>query len=288
MNAPPNVDLPEVGKTIVIDGLDINYHDVGEGPVLLLIHGSGPGVTAWANWRLSIPSLARHARVIAPDMAGFGYTVVHGDAVPDRALWLRQLAGLLDALDVKEVSIVGNSFGGAMALAFAREYPSRVRDLVLMGPVGVTFPITAGLDKVWGYEPSHAAMRELLQVFVYNTASITDDLVEMRYRASIRADVQQRFATLFPSPRQRWVNALASEQEDLQKITNRTLVIHGREDKVIPLAASERLCDLMPNARLLVIERCGHWVQIEHPEAFGSAVTDFLFGTAFPRGETAD
>ena len=138
-------------------------------------------------------------RVIAPDMAGFGYTRVAEGVTPDRALWVRQLVDLLDALGLQQVSVVGNSFGGAIALALASEHPQRVRSLVLMGAVGVSFPLSEGLDKVWGYVPSHAAMRELLDVFVYDPSFITDDLVDMRYRASIRDDVQARFAALFPA-----------------------------------------------------------------------------------------
>ncbi|MCW3634293.1 alpha/beta fold hydrolase, partial [Burkholderia cenocepacia] len=65
---------PEIGRRIVAGGIDTNYHDAGDGPPVLLIHGSGPGVTAYANWRLMMPALARQFRVIAPDMAGFGET----------------------------------------------------------------------------------------------------------------------------------------------------------------------------------------------------------------------
>ncbi len=268
--------IPEIGRELITGSITTNYHDQGSGEPVLLIHGSGPGVTAWANWRLTIPRLSQQMRVIAPDMAGFGYTRVGEGVTPDRALWVRQLVDLLDALGLQQVSVVGNSFGGAIALALASEHPQRVRSLVLMGAVGVSFPLSEGLDKVWGYVPSHAAMRELLDVFVYDPSFITDDLVDMRYRASIRDDVQARFAALFPAPRQRGIDAVALPVVQLRAIRQPALLLHGRQDRVIPLAVSHKLQALLPKARLEVIEHCGHWVQIEHPDEFVAHVSAFL------------
>lgn len=272
--------LPEIANTRVVGDVSINYHDVGAGPPVLLIHGSGPGVTAWANWRLVIPELSRRARVIAPDMAGFGYTVSTDPADTTVAGWVRQLIGLMDALGLPRVSIVGNSFGGAIALHTAAAHPARVEKLVLMGAVGTSFPITEGLDRIWGYQPSLEAMRGLMQVFVHDQRLIDDELIAMRYRASVRDDVQQRFAALFPPPRQRWVDALALPDDALRATIQPTLVVHGRQDQVIPFAVSEHLAQLLPNARLHAVERCGHWVQIEHTAEFLREVEAFLFGPA--------
>lgn len=101
----------KVGQSLDVGGSSTNYHDVGEGPPVLLVHGSGPGVTAWANWRLNIPVLAESFRVIAPDMFGFGYSDSKG-RIQDKQVWVDQLASLLDALGIDKISMVGNSFGG--------------------------------------------------------------------------------------------------------------------------------------------------------------------------------
>lgn len=267
---------PEIANSIQIGECTLNYHDQGQGEAILLIHGSGPGVTAWANWRGVIPTLSQQARVIAPDMLGFGYSRCPGDWSLDPHTWVQSLLGLLDALDIPRVSIVGNSFGGAIALAFAKACPQRVQRLVLMGAAGLSFPLTEGLDKVWGYQPSLQAMRELMEVFAYDHSLINDDLVRMRFEASTRDDVQSRFAQLFPAPRQQGVEMLALAEDDLRALVHQTLLIHGRDDQVIPLAVSERMLRLIPHAQMHVFGECGHWVQIERAQAFTRLLVDFL------------
>ena len=279
----PDLDLapeapidPEVGRTVDAAGIRTNVHDVGEGPPVLMIHGSGPGVSAWSNWRLNMPVLARDFRVVAPDCVGFGLTERPAGATYDRPTWVRHLLGVLDALEISQADVVGNSFGGSMALALAIHHPERVRRLVLMGSTGLDFPLTPGLDAVWGYEPSVEAMRGLLDVFAFDRRLVTDELAELRYRASSRPGVAEAFAAMFPAPRQRWVRALAHDEADLGAIPHPTLIVHGREDRVIPLESSQRLFGLIPDARLHAFGRCGHWTQIEHCSAFNALVAGFL------------
>ncbi len=275
MTAPQN--SPEIGREITAAGYRTNVHDHGQGgfPVMM-IHGSGPGVTAWANWRLVIPELAKHRRVVAPDMLGFGYTARPEDNTYNRERWVAHPSGVMKPLDLEKVDLVGNSFGGGLALALAIEHPERVRRLVLMGSVGVSFPITEGLDEVWGYQPSLENMRRLMDVFAFNKGLLTDELAEMRYQASIRPGFQESFAAMFPAPRQRWVDNLASPEEDIRALPHETLVIHGREDEVIPLQTSLTLADWIDRAQLHVFGRCGHWTQIEHASRFARLVNDFL------------
>ena len=272
----PTPSSPEIARALPLGPCTINVHDVGEGEPILLIHGSGPGVTAWANWRGVIPVLSKRARVVAPDMLGFGYTSCPPDMPLNVDAWVKQLTDLLDALDLPRVSVVGNSFGGAIALALAHRHPERVERLVLMGAVGLSFPISEGLEKVWGYQPSLEAMRELIGIFAFDQSIVTDELVKMRYEASMRADVQERFAALFPPPRQQGVEMLALPEAALQGIQQPTLIIHGRDDRVIPLEVSERMLRLIPHADLHVFGECGHWVQIEKAAAFTRLISEFL------------
>ncbi len=275
MNAIASTN-PELGRRIRTGAFETNVHYIGAGRPVLLIHGSGPGVSAWANWRLAMPVIAKQARVIAPDMVGFGYTDRPAGIAYTMDTWVQQALDLLDALDLPQVDLIGNSFGGALSLALTIRAPERVRRLVLMGSVGVPFPITPGLDAVWGYEPSLQRMRELLDIFAFDRKLATDELAQLRYEASIRPGVQESFAAMFPAPRQRWVDAMTSAEADIRRIAQQTLVVHGREDRVIPLATSVTLSNWIPRAQLHVFGQCGHWTQIEHAARFAQLVGNFL------------
>ena len=270
MNAPS----PEIGQRIDAAGIETNYHDVGDGHPLLMIHGSGPGVSAWANWRLVMPALARQARVIAPDMAGFGFSARPDGYTYSMDNWVAQAVGLLDALDIERADLVGNSFGGALALAI--RHPDRVRRLVLMGSVGVPFEITEGLDQVWGYTPSFENMRRIMDYFAWDRSLVNDELARLRYEASIRPGFQESFAAMFPAPRQRWVDAMSSAEADIRAIGHETLIIHGRDDQVIPMANSLALHEMISRSQLHVFGRCGHWTQIEHAARFAQLVGNFV------------
>ncbi|WP_372661354.1 alpha/beta fold hydrolase [Hydrogenophaga sp.] len=277
MNAPHN---PELARGVRTGSFNTNVHDLGESrpgqPPVLFIHGSGPGVSAWANWRLALPVIAEQRRVIAPDMVGFGYTDRPEGIGYDMDTWVQQVLDLMDAMELPQVDLVGNSFGGALSLALAIRAPQRVRRLVLMGSVGVPFPITRGLDAVWGYEPSLANMRSLLDIFAHSRQLVTDELAWLRYEASVRPGFQESFAAMFPAPRQRWVDAMCSSETAIRGLPHETLIVHGREDKVIPLSNSLTLNQWIPNSQLHVYGQCGHWTQIEHAARFAQLVSGFF------------
>lgn len=267
---------PEVAESVDVNGIATNYHDQGTGDPVLLIHGSGPGVSAWANWRTVLPELSRTHRVIAPDVLGFGYTERPEGVTYDLATWTEHLIGFLDALGLEQVAVVGNSFGGALALNVTTHHPDRVSKLVLMGSVGVPFEITEGLDKVWGFEPSLENMVDLMDVFAHDRSLLTEDLARIRLEAATRPGVHEAYSAMFPAPRQRSVEAMTVPDQDIRGITQPTLVIHGRDDEVIPLSTSMRLHELIEQSQLHVFGQCGHWVQIEHAGHFTQLVGNFL------------
>jgi pimeloyl-ACP methyl ester carboxylesterase len=146
-----------------------------------------------------------------------------------------------------------------------------------MGAAGVSFPVTPGLEAVWGYEPSVEAMRELIaEHFAYDRSLATDDLVRLRYEASRQPGFHESYSTMFPAPYQRHLDALATPDEAIAKIAVPTLLIHGREDKVVPLAASLRMLELLPDADLHVFGKCGHWTMIERRDDFNALVLRFF------------
>ena len=267
---------PEIGKSILANGIQTNYHEHGQGEPVLLIHGSGPGVTGWANWRLTIPALAENFRVIAPDIVGFGYTERPADVQYNMQTWLNHILGLMDALGIEKAHVVGNSFGGGLALAMAIRAPQRVERLVLMGSAGLPFTLTEGLDRVWGYTPSIDNMRGLLDLFAFDRSRVTEDLARMRFEASVRPGIQEAFAQMFPAPRQNGVNSLASDEAAIKALPHTTLIVHGREDKVIPLASSFDLFSMIQKAQIHVFGQCGHWTQIEHAARFNKLISNFF------------
>jgi 2-hydroxymuconate-semialdehyde hydrolase len=268
----------EEGLFIEAAGIKTHYHDAGEGDAVILIHGSGPGVSAWANWRPVYPLLSKHHRVLAPDIVGFGYTDRPAGITYNMDTWLRHITGFMAALGLKKASIVGNSMGGGLALNLAAHRPELIERMVLMGSMGISFPITKGLDDVWGYTPSIENMQKMLRTFVSNQAIAEQaGLAEMRYKASIQPGFQESFSAMFPAPRQQGVESMALSEDVLRRITLPTLCVHGREDQVIPIReTSFRLSSLLPNAELHVFPNCGHWTQIEKTVPFAHVVHEFL------------
>lgn len=267
---------PEVAQSVRAAGILTNYHDVGRGSPALFIHGSGPGVSAWANWRLVFPHVASKLRAIAPDMVGFGFTERPAGTEFGMQTWIDQAIGLLDALDIGQADLVGNSFGGGLAIAMAIRHPERVRRLVLMGSVGVPFELTPGLDAVWGYEPSLENMRKLLDLFAFDRSLVNDELARLRYDASVRPGIQESFSAMFPAPRQRWVDAMTSPEASIRALPHETLIVHGRDDRIIPVQNALTLSNWIERSQLHVFGRCGHWTQIEHAARFSRLVADFL------------
>ena len=267
---------PEIGSSINAGGIITNYHDQGEGSPVVLLHGSGPGVSAWANWRLVLPHLAENFRTIAPDIVGFGFTERPEGISYDMETWLKHALGFLDAMEIEKAHVIGNSFGGALSVALAVHAPERVSRLVLMGSVGLEFELTQGLDFTWGYTPSLGNMRKLLDLFAYNRALVTDELAQLRYEASMRPGVQEAYAAMFPAPRQDGIRKICSQEADVKNIEHETLIIHGRDDLVIPVSCSEDLFRCIRNSQLHIFGNCGHWTQIEHNRRFNQLVTDFL------------
>jgi len=267
-----------------LDVAGISTAVIDTGPVpgataapVLLLHGSGPGVTAAANWRPVIPALAEDRRVIAPDQLGFGGTATGEQRTYGRGAWTGHAVALLDTLGVSTVDIIGNSMGGAIALSVAVARPAVVRRVVLMGSMGAAMALPRGLDTVWGYAPGAERMREIIGLFAHDHGLITDELVEMRYQASLSPAARASWQAMFPEPRQRWVDDLALSGAELAAIGVPVLMVHGRDDRVVPWqVSSAQLLDLLPDSRLHVLSGCGHWTMIEKTADFLAVVQPFL------------
>jgi pimeloyl-ACP methyl ester carboxylesterase len=270
---------PAIGKDVEANGIRTNYLESGSGDEhVVLVHGSGPGVTSYANWRLVLPVLGEDFHCVAPDMVGFGYS--ERPENPDYSVqtWADQTLGVMDALGIGRAHMIGNSFGGAIALRLATQHPERVDKLVLMGSMGVDFPITEGLNAVWGYDGTLEGMRSVMGYFAYNKELTGAELAQVRYEGATQPGFQESFSSMFPEPRQRWVEAMTTPEKEISALPHRALILHGREDQVIPLSNSYKLEELLDNADLGVFSHCGHWSMIERTDDFNRLVRDFFKG----------
>lgn len=262
--------------TIDAGGISTAYLEAGSGEPVLMLHGSGPGVSGTANWHRNIGPLSQRFHVLAPDIVGFGDTARPENVVYSLRTWTDHVWAFLDAHGITTTSIVGNSLGGRIALQMATDQPERINKMVLMGSPGVGMTLTEGLAALRAYKPSHDAMRSLLRnFFAVDPALITDELVEIRYQASIADGAFEAYQAMFFDPRHRG-SELGITEDEVRAITTPSLLIHGREDKVVPLAVSIAMLGLLPNADLHVFSACGHWTQIERAAEFSALVADYL------------
>lgn len=275
----------ERGEFIGAGNIRTHFHDVGprDGSPVLMLHGSGPGVSAWANWRLNMDALAASGhRVLAPDLVGFGYTERPEDVYYSLDTWREQVFAFLDALGLRRIAIVGNSLGGRIALDMAGSRPERIDRMVLMGTPGVGMTLTEGLKRLRTYEPSLENMRRmLLDCFAVDPSIITDDLVRTRYEASMQPGMFETYTAMFSD--RHAGSQLGITEEQARAIPTRTLLVHGREDKVVPVEVSWNMVRLLPDADLSVFSHCGHWTQIERADDFNQVVSAFLASPWVPR-----
>ena len=273
--------------TVVVDGKPIFVAEAGSGPAAVMLHGGGPGASGVSNYSRNIDALAQHFRVIVPDMPGYGRSVKGVDQADPFGYLADMIRGLLDELGVDTAHLIGNSYGGAAALRLALDTPHRVGKLVLMGPggIGTTRGVpTAGLKSLLSYYGGDGPSRQKLETFirgylVYDGASVPDDLIDLRYQASIDPDVVANPPLRRPSGptalRTLWRMDLTRDSR-LKKLQTPTLVLWGRDDKVNRPAGGPMLLNSMPNAELVMTSHTGHWMQWERAELFNELVAEFL------------
>ncbi|MDP3906662.1 alpha/beta fold hydrolase [Novosphingobium sp.] len=271
--------LPDIGVSMDVGGIHTNYHESGDGDPVILLHGSGPGVTAWQNWHKILPRLGETHRVLALDVVGFGFSPLPEGEKPGIKLWTRHLAGFIDAMGLDRVTLIGNSFGGSLALGMMAHHAHKVRSLVLMGTPAGEFEQTQGLANSRSFEPSLDAMRAMMRAFPYDPSIVTDEAVEARLRVANIASGKETIKKLQPGDEQeakgpRIVKGIPLQQLDAIDVP--ALILHGREDKMIPLSVAVRMHEHLKRSEMHVFGQCGHWVQLEREDQFLDQVRGFL------------
>jgi 2-hydroxy-6-oxonona-2,4-dienedioate hydrolase len=250
-------------KTAVVFGQNIRYLEAGQGPAVILLHGLGGVKEMWMG---SFGALAAGYHVYAIDQIGFGHS--------DKPLLDYKVATFVDFLgafmqrqNIGKATLVGNSFGGWIALEFAIQHPGMVEKLVLVDSAGL-----AWLRPLGEMNPSSlAATRTLVESVFYNKKMISDDDVQQAFTDRMRNNdgyTIQRTVAGFDTPQ--------FEDARLASIHAPTLVMWGRQDELIPLASGEKLRDGIMGAKIVVFEQCGHVPQIEKSAEFNRALLEFL------------
>ncbi len=259
--------------------------EAGPGLPVVMLHGGGPGASAWSNFGPNLGVFARRFRTLMVDQPGFG----RSDKPPVAGQYFTfaagALAGLLDELGIEKVHLLGNSLGGGTAVRFALRYPERAGRLVLMGPGGLSLNVfapdpTEGVRRLMEFPvlpgPSKEKLAAFLRTLVFDQRLITDELVEERFAAASDPAALAAAASLGAS----FFDPATAEEgllwREAHRLRNEVLLVWGREDRVNPLDGALVALKLIRRAQLHVFSRCGHWAQMEKFDEFNQLVMSFL------------
>ncbi|WP_416362146.1 alpha/beta fold hydrolase [Mycobacterium sp.] len=265
----------------------LRYYDGGpeSGPVLLFLHGSGPGVTGWRNFRGILPTFAEHFRCLILEFPGFGVSPDSGGHPMVTAQGVT--APFLDALSVDKVHIVGNSMGGGVGINFAIRNPDRIDRLVTIGGIGTNIFSPGPSEGIrllqeFTEDPTRQRLVDWLKSMVYDQSLITEELIEERWRLATDPETLAAARRMYGKAAFAAMNAAMSASDRplpwavMHKVAVPTLLTWGRDDRVSPPDMALIPMRTIPRAELHVFPNCGHWAMIEAKAAFESAVLAFL------------
>jgi pimeloyl-ACP methyl ester carboxylesterase len=260
-------------------------HELGAGEPVVLLHGGGPGASAIGNFRGNLEALAAHFRVFAVDMPGYGGSDKPDYDEPYQGFAATSVVAGLRALGVERVSLLGNSLGGGVAVHIAVMLPHFVDKLILIGAAGAapSFIVPSpseGTRHLTGFYappgPSPERMEDFMRVMLYDHSLINNEMVEQRYQEAIDPEVREGVEKVYSA----LAGGASVTGEEIWKrvpdVKQQTLLIWGRDDRMLPLDGALYMLSRMQNSRLHVFARCGHWAQLEHRDEFNRLIIDFV------------
>ncbi len=276
----------ETSRSVDTDQGALHYHEAGDGPPLLLLHGSGPGVSSWANYRGNLAAFSAHFRVLALDFPGFGRS--YSPEANPVMVAPGAVVAFLDALGLGAVPVVGNSMGGGVAAQVAAGQPDRISRLVTLGGVGVPLfsaspPEGIKLLVEFALDPTRDRLVKWMESMVYDTALITDEFVQLRWEQATDPAALDGIRRMYNQQLLANFRAIAGNPAGLAmlpKIQAPTLLTWGRDDRVTPLDSALGPMRFIPRCELHVFYDCGHWAMIERKDEFESVVLSFLLRDA--------
>ncbi|MCY1274297.1 2-hydroxy-6-oxononadienedioate/2-hydroxy-6-oxononatrienedioate hydrolase [compost metagenome] len=274
MNAPQDLPLPVGRYATLANGLRLHYLDIGDGPVVLWLHGSGPGASGFSNFKGNYPVFEKAGyRNIVLDLPGFGRSDKPADVQYDLAFFVDNLRQLMDAIGLDRCTLLGNSLGGAIALGMALEHPERVEKLILMAPGGVEERETyfrmegiARMVEVYSQGPMGIEqMRQVMRLQLFDSSQLPDSLLAERVAVAVTQPANLFSTMLVPNMTER-----------LGELRCPILGFWGSNDRFNPPSGVFKFLDKAPDARFIMLNRCGHWVQVEHQALFNRQCLEFL------------
>lgn len=278
------IDYQATRRSVELSHGTLNYHEVGSGPCLLLIHGSGPGVTGWANFSGNLGWFSQHFRCLVVDLPGYGGSQpLEGDPIAGA---VTACVEFLDALDVPEAHVIGNSLGGMVGSHIAAAHPERVKSLTCIGGIGLNlfapFPAEGvNLLTAFAEEPSRERLEAWLRSMVHDQSLITPELIDARWEQAMEPNTLAATRQIYSREGIGRIAAMREQSptraiEYLASIQAPTLLTWGRDDRVTPVDAALLPMRLIPRCELHTFPHCGHWAMIECKQAFETLVMSFL------------
>lgn len=256
---------------------------VGNSETIIFLHGSGPGANSESNWSRVLDKLSEKYHVIAPDMVGFGKTELPENTKMTFWEWttarVHQVLEIMDYNNIETANLVGNSMGGVVTLNALLYDSERFDKVVLMGSGGgaASGGPTPEIVRMTNFfkDPTIQAFRNLVTWFMYDESVVQEEferIVKTRYENIMQPEVRELYPTLFPT----MPHELTIPPSALRRIKQPTLLIHGYEDQFVPRESSLAVLEHIPNAELVLLKQCGHWVQIEKFDRFVQLVEQFF------------
>ena len=285
----PGFDFESTSNHATVGALRLHYHEAGppDAPPVVMLHGGGPGASAWGNFGPNLGVFAARYRTLLVDQPGFGLSDKPEISGHYFTFAADALLALLDKLSIDRAHLVGNSLGGGTAVRFALRHPDRAGRLVLMAPGGLGLNVfapdpTEGVKRLYAFAappgPTPDKLADFLRTLVFDRSLITDELVARRFALASDPESLRAMASMgasFTRPESAEEGMLWREAHRLRQ---RVLLIWGREDRVNPLDGALAALKLIPRAELHVFGRCGHWAQLERFAEFNRLAMDFLGG----------
>lgn len=267
--------VPEAKYVDIGNDLKIHYHDQGEGTPVIFVHGSGPGASGWSNFKGNYPAMVEAGyRTLVPDLPGYGYSSKPEDAQYTLDFMVAALEGFVEALQLKDCILIGNSMGGAVCIRFSVNNPKLVKKLVLMAPGGLekreVYMEMEGIQTMMRSffskkGLSREGMRKTFNLQLFDPKHITDEIIEERFQI---AETQPK--TVISTMK------IPNQTEALKEISCPILGFWGMDDKFCPSSGAMTVARECSNTRMILLTECGHWVMVEHAARFNKECIEFF------------